>query len=339
MINWHSLQFRLAWRLAIVLVLACTAIVTGFGYFASRRGGPYADQSVDCLIYHFLLDVGWTLPMVLLLTLAIGIVAIRQGLQPLSDLSAEIDGMKPGSPPALLFAKNLPSEVAPLIKTLNSTFQRLHEGYEVQRNFTANAAHELRNPLAVLRSQIEGLPAGNVVRLRSDIARMARVVSQLLALARAEAGELGSAAECDLAKITVTVAASLAPAAHANGVSLAYNRPAESVLVQAPAGPVETIIRNLLENAIAHSPRNATVSICVEAAGRLIIDDEGPGITDEFRDRIFERFWRGDWSPAGGTGLGLSIVKEIAQRIGAEVLVGQSQGEGARFSLSLPNVN
>jgi signal transduction histidine kinase len=337
MISRHSLQFGLAWRLAIVLVLACIAVVVGFGYFASRQGGPYADQSLDCLIYHFLLDVGWTLPFIILLTLGIGIVAIRQGLQPLTDLSSEIAGMKPGSPPALLSAKNLPSEVTPLVKSLNLTFQRLHEGHEVQRNFTANAAHELRNPLAVLRSQIEGLPAGDMIRLHSDIDRMARVVSQLLALARAEAGDLGSAAECDLAHITANVAASLAPAAHANGVSLAYDRPAGSVLVQAPAGPVETIIRNLLENAVVHSPLNAEVNICVEATGILIIDDEGPGIAEKFRHCIFDRFWRGEWSPPGGTGLGLSIVKEIAQRIGAEVIVGQSPGEGARFSVSLPS--
>src|SRR5262249_20284662 len=173
----------------------------------------------------------------------------------------------------------------------------------------------------------------------SDIDRMARVVSQLLALARAEAGDLGSTAECDLANITATVAASLAPAAHANGVSLAYDRPAESVLVQAPAGPVETIIRNLLENAVAHSPQGSEVRICVEEPGRLIVDDEGPGVAEEFRDRIFDRFWRGDWSAAGGTGLGLSIVKEIAQRIGAEVIVGKSPAQGARFSVSLAHVN
>jgi signal transduction histidine kinase len=336
MISRHSLQFRLAWRLAIVLVLACIAVVAGFGYFASRQGGLYADQSLDCLIYHFLLDVGWTLPIIILLTLTIGIVALRQGLQPLSDLSTEIAAMSAGSPPALLFAKNLPSEVAPLVKTLNLTFQRLHKGYEVQRNFTANAAHELRNPLAVLRSQIDGLPAGHMIKLRSDIDRIARVVSQLLALARVEVGDLGSGAECDLAKLTANVAASLAPAAHAKGVSMAYDGPAECILVQAPAGPVETILRNLIENAVAHSPQGSEVKICVERPGRLIVDDEGPGIVEEFRERIFDRFWRGDWSAPGGTGLGLSIVKEIAQRIGAEVVVDRSPAEGARFSLSLP---
>jgi signal transduction histidine kinase len=332
----HSLQFRLAWRLAVVLVLACTAVVIGFGYFASRRGGPYADQSVDCLIFHFLLDVGWTLPIIILLTLAIGIMAIRQGLQPLSDLSAEIAGMRPGSAPAMLFANDLPSEVAPLVNTLNLTFQRLHKGYEVQRNFTANAAHELRSPLAVLRSQADGLPASQALKLRGDIDRMARVVSQLLVLARVEAGDLGSGAECDLTKLTANVAASLAPAAYAKGVSMAYDAPAESILVQAPFGPVETIIRNLLENAVTHSPHGSQVRICIEKSGRLIVDDEGPGIREEFRERIFDRFWRGNWSAPGGTGLGLSIVKEIAQRIGAEVMVDRSPAEGARFSVSLP---
>jgi len=100
MIDRHSLQFRLAWRLAAVLVLACTAVVAGFGYYASNVGGRYADQSFDCVIYHFLVDVGWTLPIIVALATAIGIVAIRQGLKPLADLSAEIAGMRAGTRPA-----------------------------------------------------------------------------------------------------------------------------------------------------------------------------------------------------------------------------------------------
>jgi signal transduction histidine kinase len=338
MIDRHSLQFRLAWRVAAVLALACTAVVVGFGYYASNLGGRYADQSFDCVIYHFLVDVGWTLPIIVALAAAIGIVAVRQGLKPLADLSAEVAGMRAGAQPARLFSPSLPSEVAPLVRTLNHTFQRLHEGYEVQRHFTSNTAHELRTPLAILRSDVDGLPAASAVKLQDDIERMARIVAQLLALARAEAGDLGSGAECDLAELTSKVAATLAPVAHAKAVSLAYDRPPAGVPVQASQGALETIASNLIDNAVAHSPPGSEIHIRVETPGRLIIDDEGPGIPKQFRERIFERFWRGDWSSAGGSGLGLSIVKEITQRIGAKVAVGESTSGGARFLVSLPPV-
>src|SRR5882724_12577898 len=110
MIDRHSLQFRLAWRLAAVLLLACTAVVAGFGFFASNLdSGRYADQSLDCIIYHFLIDVGWTFPIIVMLAMAIGIVAIRQGLRPLADLSEHVAGMRPGTRPALLFSEKLPS--------------------------------------------------------------------------------------------------------------------------------------------------------------------------------------------------------------------------------------
>jgi signal transduction histidine kinase len=336
MIDRHSLQFRLAWRLAAVLVLACTAVVAGFGYFARNLGGRYADQSLDCVIYHFLVDVGWTLPIIVALATAIGIFAVRQGLKPLADLSADIAGMRAGTRPARLLSASLPSEVAPLVRTLDHTFQRLHDGYEVQRHFTSNAAHELRTPLAILRSDVDGLPPASAVKLQDDIDRMTRIVAQLLALARAEAGDLGSGTECDLAELTSKVAATLAPVAHARAVSLAYDRPSTDVPVQASLGALETIASNLIDNAIAHSPPGSEIQIRVETPGRLIIDDEGPGIPRECRQRIFERFWRGDWSAAGGSGLGLSIVREIAQKIGAEVAVGENRSGGARFLVSLP---
>jgi len=164
---------------------------------------------------------------------------------------------------------------------------------------------------------------------------MARIVAQLLALARAEAGDVSSGAECDLAELTSKVAATLAPVAYTKAVSLAYDRPAGSVLVQGSLGTLETIASNLIDNAIAHSPPGSEVQIRVEKPGRLIIDDEGPGVPEPFRDCIFERFWRGDWSSAGGTGLGLSIVKEITQRIGAKVAVGENRSGGARFLVTL----
>jgi signal transduction histidine kinase len=335
MIDRHSLQFRLAWRLAAVLLLACTAVVAGFGYFASNLGDRYTDQSVDCIIYHFLIDVGWTFPIIVMLAMGIGIVAIRQGLRPLADLSKQVAGMRPGAQPALLFSANLPSEVAPLVRALDHTFQRLHAGYEVQRHFTSNAAHELRTPLAILRSDVDGLPAASAAKLQDDIDRMTRIVAQLLALTRVEAGDLGAGAACDLAELTSKVAAALAPVAHARAVSLAYDRPHGSVPVQASAGTIEAIAGNLIDNAIAHSPPGSEIQIRVEAPGCLIIDDEGPGVPEAFRERIFERFWRGDWSSVGGSGLGLSIVKEITQRIGAKVAVGKSRSGGARFLVTL----
>jgi signal transduction histidine kinase len=339
MIDRHSLQFRLAWRLAAVLALACTAVVVGFGYFARNLGGRYADQSLDCIIYHFLLDVGWTLPIIVVLATLIGILAVRQGLKPLADLSTDIAAMRAGTRPGRLLSARLPSEIAPLVQTLDHTFQRLHDGYEVQRHFTSNAAHELRTPLAVLRSDVDSLPAATAAKLQDDIDRMTRIVAQLLALARAEAGDLGAGTECDLAELTSKVAATLAPLAHARAVSLAFDRPSTGVPVQASLGALETIASNLIDNAIAHSPAGSEVRIRVEMPGRLIIDDQGPGIPNECRERIFERFWRGEWSSAGGSGLGLSIVKEITQRIGANVAVGESRSGGARFLVSLPAVS
>ena len=246
MIDRHSLQFRLAWRLAAVLALACTAVVVGFGYFARNLGGRYTDQSLDCVIYHFVV-----------LATMIGILAVQQGLKPLADLSTGIAAMRAGTRPGRLLSARLPSEIAPLVQTLDRTFQRLHDGYEVQRHFTSNAAHELRTPLAVLRSDVDSLPAATAAKLQDDIDRMTRIVAQLLALARAEAGDLGAGTECDLAELTSKVAATLAPLAHARAVSLAFDRPSTGVPVQASLGALEAIASNLAKSA---SLRNNEIS-------------------------------------------------------------------------------
>ncbi|MGE0802425.1 MAG: ATP-binding protein [Lautropia sp.] len=245
----------------------------------------------------------------------------------------------------------MPDEVLPLIEELNALLQRLRAAFAAQRDFVADAAHELRSPLAALRLQLQGLQrAGDdatrsaaVERLGHGIGRAARLVEQLLALARQQ-GDVaaGSREPVDLAALARDAVAAAAPLAHARRVDLGVAQADAAARVRGDPDALATLLRNLVDNAIKYAPVGGTVDVAVVGGGdgvTLTVEDSGPGIAPADRDRVLDRFYRSPQrDPAvDGSGLGLAIVRAIAERHGARVTLDQSPRLGGlRATVLLP---
>jgi signal transduction histidine kinase len=206
----------------------------------------------------------------------------------------------------------------------------------MQREFTADAAHELRTPLAVLAAHLDSLEDKKVAAaLREDVERMGRLVGQLLSVAQLEALDAAAEETADLHAIAVDVAASLAPFALRRSRAVAVSGEPGVALVRGNAEALRQAVRNLVENALQHTPPDTTVEVSVSAAPALQVTDRGPGVPAADRERLFERFWRGRRS-GDGAGLGLAIVQRIVAAHGGSLTVDDAPGGGGRFTIQLP---
>lgn len=236
---------------------------------------------------------------------------------------------------ARLSSDQIPLEVVPLVAAINDALARLDEGYQRHQRFVADAAHELRTPIAILNTRLESLPGGpDKARLLEDIARLSTLAEQLLDIQRLD--------QCrhpfnrvDLVVVARAVAADLAPLAIAGGYELALDTATECVEVIGDRSALERALTNLVQNAIQHGGRRGTISIHVDLPATLDVSDEGGGIPPEQRTLIFEPFYR--LTPLDrGAGLGLNMVREIARVHGGQVSVFDGPNGGARFRLALP---
>ena len=272
-------------------------------------------------------------PMLTLVLIFIGILwfGVRRGLDPLQDVAGAVsrrgwgDLRKVGD-------RGVPEEVQPLTHAIDDLMRRLDESLSVQQRFISDAAHQLQTPLAGLFAQTERAllsrdfesikPA--LAQLRISAQRVTRLVSQLLSLARAEPGsELSPAfVPVNLAMLVQQTCMEWVPEALEKGADLGYAGASGPVMIQGNISMLTDMLNNLIDNAIRYGARpGGTITVTLSALERieLCIEDDGPGIPEAERARVFERFHRLPGSLPGGCGLGLAIVREIARAHGAQV--------------------
>lgn len=330
-----SLERRLVGRLVWISILATVLGFAGLLLKSYRMAAGLSDEGeADVFVAEFLKEAAWTFPLFVGGVIAVVVVTVRSTLRPLKACSRQADSIGPAHPGSRIPATGVPSEVAPLVAAANLALDRLEQGFEAQRKFTAHAAHELRTPLAILTAGLESLPPGAEVKaLRADAARMGRLVDQLLRVARLAALPQSSKQLVDLGAWAAGVIAQMAPWAVSELRPLAYEGPVEPVWVTADTDALEAALRNLIENAVHHSPPGLEVVVRVGRNGDLRVIDRGPGVAPDMRRRVFERFWRAPGQDGPGAGLGLAIVEEVAQALGGAVEVEDTEGGGATFVL------
>jgi two-component system sensor histidine kinase QseC len=257
--------------------------------------------------------------MALLLPLLLWLLVriIRRGLAPIALLSSQVQGRDARDLSRIELA--VPGELEGLRQSLNDFILRLGETLERERRFTADAAHEMRTPLAALKIHLDNAQAGEAGSLHKatlGVRRLQRVVEQLLVLARLDRGQGDQAEIIDVYPLAMELAAELWPLADARHQSL---RVLGATRLEVRADPVEMgiLLRNLLDNALRYTPEGGCIEIELcryRYVAQVVVRDDGPGIPGALLDKVTERFRRAANQRITGSGLGLAIVAELVQR-------------------------
>lgn len=299
----------------------------------------------------FEIIAGMLLPLVALMLLAAAGVwlGVERGLEPLTRLADQLRDRSEQDLRALEEGA-APVEVRPLVGALNGLLARVDRMLSTQQRFVADAAHQLRTPIAGLKTQAEmALRTSDPKALRDTLgnivsasARMGGLVSQLLTLARTEPEAQQSVARrpMDLEQIARAVTTDWIPRALETGIDLGLDSPGHPVLIEGDALMLRELIGNLIDNALKYCPPGSVVTVEVAQSGdraRLAVTDDGPGVPAEERSRVFERFHRLVNTSVPGNGLGLAIVRDIAGAHGGDARMEEGPGErGVRVVVDLP---
>lgn len=294
----------------------------------------------------------------LLVVLALGIVwlGVARGLRPLNRLSAKV-AARAEDDPAPLDTVGLPSEVAPLVDSINQYIGRTQLMQLSRRRFFNDAAHQLKTPLAVIQAESElalrDIDGGedcasgsrrqgvHLRRLNRAVQQAVRIVQQLLSLSRldADSGYTVKHAAVPLHKVARSVTLDWSPVARSRGIDLGFEQDVR-IGVMGQSDLLAELVGNLIDNAIRYSGDGAVITVRVACAGEeplLQVTDNGPGIAAGERDAVFERFYRSEATQAvEGSGLGLSIVREIARVHGALIELSDAAGGGLVVSVQFP---
>ena len=296
----------------------------------------HRDVLIDDIVAEFLPHVTWVVVPILAVLLGIDFVIFGKALHPLAEASALARQIGPARTDLRLPEARMPRDVLPLVQAVNAALDRLELGFTAQREFVADAAHELRTPLAILRAEVEARADRETADgLLADIDSMTRIVNQLIDTAESDTLTVGPGDVSDLQSICTDVASFMAPIAVVQSKSIAMTGASDSVWVEGNGQALFLAVRNLVENAIIHTATGTTVEILVNDDGSVVVSDEGAGVPAEQRDVIFQRFWRGDRQRAGSAGLGLSIVARIVKAHGGTIAVRDATPNGAVFKMQL----
>jgi signal transduction histidine kinase len=302
-------------------------------------GQDLADPEViiDDIVARFLSRFAWPFLILLPLVIGIDILMLKRLLAPVLAASAVASTIGPANPQTRLPTSRLPSEVFPLAAAVNDALRKLESALDVAREFTADAAHELRTPLTILRARVDTETEGTVrTELRADIDAMTHIIDQLLELAELETLSDAHQTSIDLNELCSDIAAAMAPIAVTCGKSLGLQSAHHPNFVNGNASMLSRAIRNLVENAIRHSPPGNEVTLSSEGAGQVSVADCGPGIESSDRTDLFKRFWRKDRREAGHAGLGLAIAARIVSLHRGTIEVDTHTKGGTVFSIVLP---
>lgn len=252
-----------------------------------------------------------------------------KGMKRITALASQIDVNKPG---VRLPTDDVVEEIAPLVTTINAALARVDSDVLARERFLADAAHELRTPIAILQTRIEGYDdTEQNRRLLLDVSRIGAIAEQLLDIQRFAA--IPTLTGIDVAELCRQVVADLAPLAINAGYDLAFESEQASVIVVADQQSLERAVTNLVRNAIQHGGDHGQILVRILPEGTVDVSDEGDGIPVEEREKIFEPFYRSK-PRSVGAGLGLSLVRQIAHLHGGNVLVVPTE-KGALFRLTL----
>jgi len=299
----------------------------------------HRDVLIDDIVAEFLPHTAWVIIPILLALVCVDLMIFGQALQPLMRASALAQLIGPTRTDLRLPEGRMPREAAPLVRAINEALDRLERGFITQREFLADAAHELRTPLAILRAEAESLHNREAASaLIADIEGMTRIINQLIDIAESDSLTVKEDDRADIQAICTDVAAFLAPIAVAQGKCIAVSGVTEPVCVHGKSSALFQAIRNLVENAITYTAPATTVEIVIDADGTVVVSDEGPGVSPDQREAIFQRFWRGDRGRANGAGLGLAIVSRIVKAHGGHIEVRNARTNGAVFAVRLPPI-
>ena len=303
------------------------------------------DDISQQIAWHLLLPLVFALPLLGLVLGSFILVAFR----PLTRLADSIAAQAPGRLQSIALP-GAPSEIAPILERLNQLFARVSHTQDNERRFTADAAHELRTPLAVLQTyaEVAGAASDEATRrhaldnLLSGSRRAARLLEQLLMLARLDAqAELPGSAPCDLRALVVETVATLIPSALKKGVEVEVDE-GPPAIVNGAAMLLQVLVRNLVDNAIRYTPAGGRVKISIKISQLplkngvcLQVADSGPGIPAALHAEALGRFRRLDASGEAGHGLGLSIVARIAELHGSSVVLGAKESSASGLVVSV----
>lgn len=256
---------------------------------------------------------------------------LRRVMAPIQRVSQEAQRIEPSGPWRRLGEDDLPSEIVPLVRSFNQALDRLEQGFERQQRFLADAAHELKTPLALIRAHVE-LDGKDREAALQDIDHMSRQIQQLLMLAEVSEPRSYQPESIDVAAVMREVTSFLVPLATQHNVRLDV-RTGQFGTVDGDRSALFVLLKNLVENAIHVSPAGASVQLAF-SDNTLTVRDHGPGISEAHLPNLFERFWRVPGSAEGGAGLGLAICQAVAQAHGWH-LSAHNTNPGAEFRVAL----